>query len=84
MTEITTDQIVNDLLPWLHKKIQGGQELNSKTDLIKHNLLDSMEFLELVSFLEKKYNIELDPDSLTPDNFKTPNDIAKMVERALK
>ena len=82
MAQLTTEQILDSLLPWLGGKIQGtDREINAKTELITENLLDSMEFLELVSFLEEQFNIELDPDILTPENFKTPTDIANMVAR---
>ena len=80
MSNTDIDKVMKDLLPWLASKMQDkNQDLNPGTELITQNLLDSMEFLELVSYLEEKYNIELDPDVLTPENFKTPTDIARMV-----
>ena len=80
MNNTDIDKVMTDLLPWLASKIQDKkQDLNPGTELITQNLLDSMEFLELVSYLEEKYSIELDPDVLTPENFKTPTDIARMV-----
>lgn len=46
-------------------------------------LLDSEEILELVTFLEEEYAIEIDDDEITPDNFKTLPDVARMVRAKL-
>jgi len=84
MARSKLDQILVDILPWLCDKVQDkNREIKPETELITDNLLDSMEFLELVSFLEEKFNIELDPDILIPENFKTPKDIASMVAGTL-
>ena len=83
MTQTNPKQILDSILPWLSSKVQDtNREIDAGTELIKENLLDSMEFLELVSFLEETFNIELDPDLLTPENFNTPSDIANMVSAA--
>lgn len=80
MAKMNKDNILENILSWLGNKIQNKKEdINPATELITNNLIDSMEFLELVSFLEEKFNIELDPDVLTPENFKTPSHVAAMV-----
>ena len=84
MANPSEDKILDEILPWLNQKIQVKKEgITPATELITDNLIDSMEFLEMVSFLEEKFNIELDPDVLTPENFKTPMTVASMVAASL-
>jgi acyl carrier protein len=84
MAKPSKEKILDEILPWLNEKIQIKKEgVAPATELITENLIDSMEFLELVSFLEEKFNIELDPDVLTPENFKTPLTVASMVAASL-
>lgn len=85
MTQSDVNQILDSILPWLRNKTQdSNREIDPGTELIKENLLDSIEFLELVSFLEDTFNVELDADLLTPENFNTPSDIANMVSGVLQ
>lgn len=42
-------------------------------------LIDSTGILEVVTFLEETYEIEVDDDELTPDNFDSVANIAKYV-----
>jgi acyl carrier protein len=44
-------------------------------------LIDSTGVLEMVAFLEEKYEIEIDDDQLTPDNLDSIRQIAKFVDR---
>lgn len=49
-------------------------------NLFNKGLLDSMEVLELVHFLEEGLGIELDPDDISEENFKSVNAICAMAE----
>jgi acyl carrier protein len=46
-------------------------------DLYQQGILDSVGILELVQFLEQKYDVVFSADDLEPENFRT---IRKMVE----
>jgi acyl carrier protein len=82
MTTLTHDIIIPALLTWL-KDIVPDQtvELNDQTQLIAQNLLDSMDLLRLVSWLEDTYGVSIDPDLLVPENFETPTKVADLVLR---
>ncbi|AHE97602.1 hypothetical protein THITH_04265 [Thioalkalivibrio paradoxus ARh 1] len=45
-------------------------------------MMDSLDFLNLVAFLEERYGIKIDSDALTPENFETPTTIVALVERS--
>jgi acyl carrier protein len=56
----------------------GMAGLDTETDLFQRGL-DSMQVLELVTFLEQKYKIQVPPDRVTTETMATPRRIAGMV-----
>ena len=49
----------------------GEFEVHLDTKLMEEGIIDSMGVMQLVSFIEKTYSIEVDMDDLTMDNFAT-------------
>lgn len=74
-------EICGDILEFL--KTQGL--LNEKVSLQENNslsetgVIDSITLLQLVDFLESKYNIEIPVEMLTPENFDTLAGISQSV-----
>jgi acyl carrier protein len=54
-------------------------EFDEDTDLFKYGVIDSMGVMELVAFLEEKYNLNLDAKQMTADNFRTVNSIVCLI-----
>lgn len=80
MSDITTS--VTD---WIRQNCaRGGTTItvNPDTLLLAENLMDSLDFLNLVAFLEERYGVKIDSDELTPENFETPTAIVALVERS--
>ena len=78
--------IVQNIIGWTKSNcVQGesGLVVNEDTPLLENSLLDSMDFLKLVAFLEEQHEIKIDTDDMTPENFETPKSIAVLVERQL-
>jgi acyl carrier protein len=61
--------------------LPGG--LDPDSSLIDQQVLDSLGVLEVASFLEQRYLIEVDPAELVADNFESINKIADFVARKL-
>lgn len=59
--------------------VDFGQNLTEETDLFDAGVIDSYGFIELVSFLEKSYNITLGDDDLASPSMSTVAGIAQMV-----
>ena len=49
-------------------------------DLLASGIIDSYEIVNIVVELEEALDIEIDPELVVPENFKTVNAIIKMVE----
>jgi acyl carrier protein len=50
---------------------QKGQEVTLSTKLIEDGILDSMEIVEFIMFLEEKFGVEFCPTSFEIYNFKS-------------
>lgn len=55
--------------------------LNQDTSFLANNVLDSLSFLHLVTFLEQQYGIKVDEDDMSPDNFESATSVAALVDR---
>lgn len=60
----------------------GSVTIDADTQLLEENIWSSIDFLDLVTFLEGEYGFEADPDALTAENFLTPAAVARFVEQA--
>lgn len=59
---------------------ENPDNLTPSTELIRSGVLDSLATLDLVSFLEKTYGIELEAHDVDPGNLGTLNDIERLVQ----
>lgn len=59
---------------------QDPRTFSPSTELISSGILDSLATLDLVSFLEKQYGIELEAHEVDPATLGTLDRIAALVE----
>ena len=52
-------------------------------DLLASGILDSFDIVNLVMELEEAFDVSIDVDMVTPDNFRTANAICAMMEKIL-
>ena len=52
-----------------------------ETDLIGNHILDSLKIVQLVGALNDEFDIEITPMDVVPENFRTAQDIARLVSR---
>jgi acyl carrier protein len=71
------------LIAWLQQAGAkfGNLEITPHTDLIDQGVLDSLEILRLVAFLEERFRITVPVEEFVPQNFRTPSTVAAMVAR---
>ena len=53
---------------------------NSNTSILEENIIDSIGFMELVSFLEDTFEITINDDELIAENLDTITNITKFLE----
>ncbi len=71
------------ILTWLRETATHSidVEITDETELIEQGVLDSLQVLSLVCFVEDRFGIALPVEEFVPENFKTAPVIAAMVER---
>jgi acyl carrier protein len=55
--------------------------IGADTELIDEGILDSIAILDLIGFLEDRFNITLPVEEFVPENFRTPAAIAALAAR---
>ena len=59
-------------------------QLSNDDSLLDQGIIDSMGVLELVTFLEDKYEIEIPDDELVPANLDSINRLVQFVQRKVR
>lgn len=59
-------------------------ELGDDTDLFKNGFVNSLFALEIVTFIEKTFNVKLSKNDISKENFETVNKICSLVQKLLK
>lgn len=52
--------------------------------MVDDGILDSIDIVSIISEIESEYGIEINPDEIDPDNFKSASAILGMIEKAIK
>ena len=75
-------ETASEVEAFIHEKCAfDGEAIERDEDLLASDVLDSLMIVELVSFLETRFRIQVSDDDLLPENFKTVNEIVAFVER---
>lgn len=72
--------IVIDWIAGLPTRKRTGA-IGADTELIDEGILDSLAILNLVGFLEERFNIMLPIEEFVPENFRTPAAIVALAAR---
>jgi acyl carrier protein len=80
------DEIIGTVKEYILTTYLPGEDptaLTPSTPLISSGILDSLATVELVSFLEQRYSIELEAHDADPSRLGTLSDIARLVQSKL-
>lgn len=58
-----------------------GEELKGDLELFEAGIIDSTGVLELVSFLEEQFEIQVEDTEMVPDNFASIDQLAAFVRK---
>jgi acyl carrier protein len=75
VTVSVKDFIMSQFLPG-----EDPEELTTTTPLVTSGLLDSLQRLDLVYFLEERYGIKLEAHEVDPSRMDTLDQITRLVE----
>lgn len=57
-------------------------EILDTTDIIENRLIDSLQFVEFLMFIEEVADIKIDLESINVDDFRTVENIALFIDSA--
>lgn len=55
--------------------------INMQDSLTQNSIVDSTGILELISFIEEKFNFRVNDEDIIPENFDSINGIEKFIKR---
>lgn len=65
------------------KKI-SRKDITDSTRLMADGLLDSLSFVNLISFMEERFKLDIDLADVEIDDFETAGSLATLIERAAR
>ena len=78
--------IENTLKKYIYKKFVRGKDRDMVGDdesLFERGIIDSLGLIQLVSFLEDRFKLQVEDEELIPDNFETVNQLKEYIEKKL-
>lgn len=74
MKEKIIDMIIN---------LTGYEDLrnNIKINLVEEDILDSLAFIELITELEEKFDVEIQPTQIPSNTWESVDNIVNMIKR---
>ena len=67
----------------LLKKVSKKKIIKINSNLIKDKILDSLDLINLVFFIEDKYKIKFDDHELNDNNFKDIQSLTKLINKKI-
>jgi len=77
-------QYAEDIKQFIIRDILSNEdyvELNFQDNLIMTGIIDSVGIQSLISFLESKYNIEIEDQDILPENFENIDAICSFISK---
>jgi len=59
----------------------GKAEISDDASFIDRHIIDSTGFLELISFVEQSFDIQISDDEMVPENLDSLNNIERFVQK---
>jgi len=78
-----SDTVIESVISWIEAAQTAPQprKIEPLTAVTEKQLLDSLQIMDLVMYLEATFAINVPLDALTESNFATPKSIASMVNK---
>ena len=76
---ISTENAAAEIQGWLRENVTGGREVPPDEPLIENGVLTSLQTVELVTFLEERFDIIVEDEEFDEENFGSVEAIAGLV-----
>lgn len=81
MPEMSANTVNQQIRDFVHGRfpLASSSNLDDQTSLLEGGIIDSLGILDLVSYLETEFSIQIDDEDFDPNNFQNVDQIAKFV-----
>ncbi|NOX69203.1 MAG: acyl carrier protein [Gammaproteobacteria bacterium] len=79
MTEKSKQEQIQEFIGTLNPAAKDG--IDNGANLLEEEIVDSVAMMDLIVWFEENFNMTIDPDDLTPDNFGSVNAMVAYLER---
>ena len=76
---VSTENAAAEIQGWLRDNVTGGREVSPDEPLIENGVLTSLQAVELVTFLEERFDIIVEDEEFDEENFGSVEAIAGLV-----
>lgn len=76
---ISSETVAAAIRRWLRDNVAGNRAIPDEHPLIEDGLLTSLQTIELVLFLEKEFQIDINEDEVDEENFKSIAAITQLI-----
>ncbi len=76
---VSTENAAAEIQGWLRDNVTGGREVPPDEPLIENGVLTSLQTVELVTFLEERFDILVEDEEFDEENFGSVEAIASLV-----
>ena len=80
----TTDTIAAVLIDYLQSALGSLGPIDAETDLLDSGRLDSLSVMDLVCFLEVRFQIRMQPADVNPGNLRSVRRLTHYVQTRLR
>jgi len=76
---VSTENAAAEIQGWLRDNVTGGREVSPDEPIIENGVLTSLQTVELVTFLEERFDIFVEDEEFDEENFGSIEAIAGLV-----
>jgi methoxymalonate biosynthesis acyl carrier protein len=76
---VSTENVVAEIRGWLQENVTGNRNVSEDEQLIEKGVLTSLQTVELVMFMEDRFDIVVEDEELNEETFASVRTIADMV-----
>ncbi|MFL6032745.1 MAG: phosphopantetheine-binding protein [Rubrobacteraceae bacterium] len=76
---ISRESAAAEIQGWLRENVTGGHDVSPDEQLIENGVLTSLQTVELVTFLEERFDIIVEDEEFDEENFGSVEAIAGLV-----
>ena len=76
---VSTENVVAEVRGWLQENVTGNRDVSEDEQLIEKGVLTSLQTVELVMFMEDRFDIVVEDEELNEESFASVRTIADLV-----